>query len=299
MLGWADPRLRIASDPPRRARRRQLQGWWREVRCSLPPGHDSRGVPRNNLFPSDAIRENPALNFLNEKIAAYVDQRVPEVLASGGTLDEERLRRNLLSSMPLCFNLFGMLRSVPDSAARVLAKVTGLAIDRIETMEVEWVPEGRHPLGDRTAFDAWVVYRDGKGRRGFLGVETKYTEPFSRRIYDKERYREITDWPDSGFFPGAADSLRAVESNQLWRNALLAVAVRRALDFDFGHVWVLALAADPHVEAAVSVLERNHRSARNLLLSSSLEELVAAAKYDLPLESWAKDFDERYLCVPL
>jgi transposase len=35
--------------------------------------------------------------------------RAEQVLKDGGTLDRDRLLRNLLSSMPLCFNLFGQL----------------------------------------------------------------------------------------------------------------------------------------------------------------------------------------------
>ena len=297
MLPWNDPSLVVASDPPRRAMRRRLQGWWREHRLGLPPGRDAGGIIRNNLLPQKALLAHPVANFLAPEIAAYVQERVPMVLAGGGTLDEDRLWRNLLSSMPMCFNLFGMLRAFPEPASRVLSVATGLPIHEVEEIDVEWIPDGGHPLGDRTAFDALVTYRDGQGRRGFLGIETKYTEPFSQRVYDKARYREVTSWPEAGFVPGAAERLKQADTNQLWRNSLLAVAVRRELGFDFGAVWVVALADDPHVEAALSTFEGLHSDPSQLVRSTSLEDLVSAAEAEPAFVEWSADFTRRYLDV--
>ena len=219
------------------------------------------------------------------------------VLTGGGTLDEDRLWRNLLSSMPMCFNLFGMLRAFPEAAGRVISGVTGLPIHEVEAIEVEWIPDGTHPLGDRTAFDAFVVYRDPQGRRGFLGVETKYTESFSRKVYDKERYREVTSWSDSGFLPGAARRLKATDTNQLWRNSLLAVAVRAEMGFDFGAVWVVALEDDPHVHAALPVFRGLHSAPDELVRATSIERLVAAAADEPVFAAWAGDFTRRYIDV--
>jgi len=297
MLPWNDPSLLVASDPPRRAIRRRLQGWWREHWLGLPPGRDDDGIVRNNLLPRASLDGCPTANFLGPEIAAYVEKRAPLVLAGGGTLDEDRLWRNLLSSMPMCFNLFGMLRAFPGPASRVLSAVTGLPIHQVEEMDVEWIPEGGHPLGDRTAFDAFVTYRDRQGRRGFLGVETKYTEPFSRKSYDKDRYRAVTSWPEAGFVPGAAERLKAADTNQLWRNSLLAVAVRKEMGFDFGAVWVVALADDPHVAAALSVFEDLHTAPDPLVRSTSLEHLVSAAESEPVFVEWSADFTRRYLDV--
>ncbi len=263
----------------------------------MSPGRDVDGIIRNNLLPRAFLDERPFANFLAPEIAAYVQERAPLVLAGGGTLDEDRLWRNLLSSMPMCFNLFGMLRVFPEAAGRVLSGATGLAIHQVETIEVEWIPDGGHPLGDRTAFDAFVIYRDRQGRRGFLGVETKYTEPFSRKVYDKARYREVTSWPEAGFAPGAAQRLKATDTNQLWRNSLLAVAVRKEMGFDFGAVWVVALAGDPHVEAALPVFEGLHSAPDQLVRSTSLERLVSAAEAEPVFVDWAGDFTRRYLDV--
>ncbi len=294
-LGWQDPRLRVSSDPSRRAVRRLLQGWWREVELGLPPGRDQNGWLRNNMLPADAVARDRSLNFLSSEVASYAEERAPVVLGEEGALDEDRLWRNLLSSMPLCFNLFGRLRANPESGARVLARATGLDVAKIEELEVEWTPDGGHPLGDRTAFDAWVAYRDSQDSRGFFAVETKYTEPFSRGVYDKPRYREVTAWPDAGFLPGAAEMLRGTATNQLWRNTLLAAAVRREGRFAEGRVLVVALDDDPHVARAMEVFRDAHEAPQTLVHVTTIEQLVAAAREEETLAAWSESFERRYL----
>ena len=138
------------------------------------------------MLPADTEAVRRGLNFLTPGVASYAEERIQGVRRAAGTLDADRLRRNMLSSMPLCFNLFGFLRLHRDLAAQVLGQVLNLDIARLDDgdgiagIEVEWAPPRARHLGDRTAFDAVVAYRTGDGRRGFLGVETKYTEPFGR-----------------------------------------------------------------------------------------------------------------------
>ena len=292
---WKDPRFQVKSDPFRRAQRRLLQGWWRATQLGLPAGRDEFGLLRNNMLPKSALAEDPLLNFLCPEVGRYAEQRAPIVLAQEGTLDQDRLWRNLLSSMPLCFNLFGKLRANPDAAAQVLALVTELDVAEVDEIEVEWTPEGQGLLGDKTAFDAFVSYRTVDGRRGFFAVETKYTEPFSRKIYDKRRYREVTAWPESGFKEGAAEVLRGIETNQLWRNALLALAVRRAHQFDEGRVLLVALQDDPHVDRAMKLVSSVHDDPQGLIQVVTLERLIDAANQQAELREWATDFERRYL----
>jgi hypothetical protein len=247
------------------------------------------------MLPADAVAYDRSLNFLSSAAASYAEKRAPIVLGQQGAIDEDRLWRNLLSSMPLCFNLFGHLRENPESCARVLTRATGLDVATIDEVDVEWTPDGPHPLGDRTAFDAWVAYRDGQGNRGFFAVETKYTESFSPRIYDRPRYREVTNWSDTGFLPGAAEMLRGPATNQLWRNTLLASAVRREFNFDQGRVLVVALADDPHVARATDIFRGAHEAPEALVRVATLEELVGAAREEDTLADWSEQFGRRYL----
>lgn len=275
---WNHPDFVVHSDTPWRKKYRALQSWYRETVLGVPAGLDSDGVLRGNLLPRELAETKPWLNFLTPEIAEYVEARMPVVRAAGGSLDEDRLTRNLLSSMPLCFNIFGYLRVYPVSAARVFSKVLGLDIAFLESIEVEWTPEGDHPLGDRTAFDAFVKYRTRTGDRGFLGVETKYTEPFSQKEYASDIYRKITESPASGFRKGAVSRLKGVETNQLWRNALLAVSVRSSGSYAIGHFLVMAPEGDAEVRKALDGISAELIKPNTLVLSVSLETFIKEAE---------------------
>jgi hypothetical protein len=190
MPAWYDPVLQVARDSKRRARYRALQSWYRETVLGVEPGRHGSGRLVGSLLPKQ--RALDGLNFLNEQVASYAERRAGQVLKDGGTLDRDRLCRNLLSSMPLCFNLFGQLGAERPAAARVLGAVLGLDIATVDQVLVEHAPPAaKAMLEDRTAFDAFVAYTTPTGATGFVGVETKYTEPFSPRPHRPDHYQRL------------------------------------------------------------------------------------------------------------
>jgi hypothetical protein len=217
------------------------------------------------------------------------------VLKSSGSLDEKRLRSNLLSSMPMCFNLFGSLRSRRAAAAAPLARAFELEIAEITMIEVEWAPPPEKHLGDRTAFDAYIEYRRTDGQSGFIGVETKYTEPFSPQPYDRPRYRELTEAAPEVLQPEAASALISGKTNQLWRNLLLAISHRNTGEFDFGHVAIVHCDEDQTVRRAVGRLEQYlvdpHAVIRRVSFEKIVDELAGADE----LAEFAGLFSRRYL----
>ena len=299
---WNDPQLEVKRDNKRQAEYRRLQSWYRETVLEASPGADQRNVTRANMLRKEDVERNQGLNFLDDGIASYADERAGQVKDEGGTLDRDRLMRNMLSSMPLCFNLFGYLRRHPIEAAQGLSAVLDLDIAEILDTVVEWAPDPDAHLGDRTAFDAFVRYRTSDGRQAFLGVETKYTEPFSPKPYDSERYDDITGEPASGFKSGAADHLRKSETNQLWRNALLVCSLRSngvsgdsPDEFDDGHVVVLSCEGDPGAERATKGLESQLHEPSSLLRAATYEDLMSKFADMANLRSWAGEFQRRYL----
>lgn len=303
---WNDPKLRVASDSARTARYRALQSWYRETVLRASPGNSpvvrrkGTKAPQPKLVGSmltpQFVKTHPGANFLDTSIAAYVDKRVPEVMAADGSIEEGRLRRNLLSSMPLCFNLFGYLRGHKDSPAVVaaLAEAFDLPIRKIASIECEVAPQPKEQyLDDRTAFDAAIEYFANDGARCCLGIETKYTEPFSQKQYASDVYRRLT--AAGSFKEGAATVLAESGTNQLWRNTLLMLSILEKRNLARGHVAVVALAGDPGAEAAVGGLRRQLVSPDDLIRSVSLEELVARLKLVQSTASWASRFEQRYL----
>lgn len=284
--------MRISSDSARTARYRALQSWYRQERLGLPPGRDRRGRVVASMLPAEAVIDRPGLNFIIPEASHYAAARAGEVLAAGGTLDKDRLLRNMLSSMPLCFNIFGSLRDHPKLAL-LLNEVFAVDVASVEGAECEWAPDKTLHLNDRTAFDAFVIYRDPAGRRCFLAVETKYTEPFSQTEYDSQLYRQVT--ARSGFFrDGAGEQLIGRSTNQLWRMAMLAASLLHRRDFDIGSIAVLALADDRHARVAIERVRAQVIDGA-FVKSGSLDYLAETASRHDSLRSWASEFATRYL----
>lgn len=292
MIEWNDPSLDVASDTAWRARYRRLQSWYRQNVLQAEPSTNASGKLLGSML--SAADGDVGKNFLNDTIARYARQRIVAVRAANGTLEETRLWQNMLSSMPLCFNLFGYLRSEPTAAASVLNKVLGLEIAEVLEMDVEYAPPAAKALlGDRTAFDAWVRYRRRAGGEGFIGVETKYTEPFSPEAYDAERYRRHCD--EAVFTTGAADRLCGAKTNQLWRNVLLAVCTRRSAAFDEGFVLVLSCEGDRAAQTAYAGVRACLHEPDKWLRWFGYEQLLEACAGETALREWSVRFTRRYL----
>jgi hypothetical protein len=92
-------------------RARWQQAWWREqhglpIGSHRPPGSTSRTL-NGSRVDLDYARESRC-NFLSPAIQRAVEDRLAHPQLHQ-TLNEDRLWSDLLSSMPLCFNLFGDL----------------------------------------------------------------------------------------------------------------------------------------------------------------------------------------------
>ena len=112
-LSWSDPRLSVASDSRRTARYRLLQSWYREQVITADYGEyrvNGGNRPLGSLLSLRDVVERPGLNFLTRDAARYALERADLVQASGGSIDKARLARNMLSSMPMAFSIFGELQ---------------------------------------------------------------------------------------------------------------------------------------------------------------------------------------------
>ena len=183
-------------------RARLLQSIWRENK-----GFGMRVVGKrmmgSRLAEEDANRLH---NFLTEPIR----QAVWETLNNrkdGQMIDKSRLLANLLSSQPLCFNLFGELATRGklgdfSSATKIFAELMQKPLRSVTYLEFE-KSHGRGKaalLHDRTAFDFYVEYELTSGENGFLGIEVKYHENLVGRewIDAKGRHKEMAIFCGSG-----------------------------------------------------------------------------------------------------
>lgn len=220
----ADCRHTAARDDAFTARMRFHQSWYRRHVLNLPPGPNptARGALYGNMLRrGDGMQ---GYNFLNEAIHRFAEERLDQ---AQGVVEPNRLRNNLLSSQPMCFNLFAPLAQDLDLASRLLVGLLDLPDGlRVTEVKIEYAPPKERHLNDNTAFDAWIAYERGPGVCGFVGIETKLTEPFSQAYYAfGSRYRRWRDQPDWWWRPGTESTFPDKRFNQLWRDHLLAFSI--------------------------------------------------------------------------
>lgn len=210
---------------------RLLQSRWRE----------SKDYPMRKLgsFLDASFARSSGANFLTERIRALAANEMATAKASKALFDEGRMWENMLSSQPLCFNLFGELSFDMEAATACFKKLFPDRVGRVTAVKFEYSP-GRGDVtytGDKSAFDVFVEYeRDGKS--GFIGIEVKYAESLreeqarrSAEIFEKhkERYEHLTQ-AYGVFTPDVIDTLRRPPLSQIWRDHLLSIALLRHAD---------------------------------------------------------------------
>ena len=132
-------------------------------------------------------------NFLTEHAFNYAKDRV-EHKKKYETIEGDRLFNNLLSSQPMAFNLFCPLRQMreesPETATKVIkAALPGYPIHIVTEVELEFIPENHMELtGDKSAMDAIIRFEDEHGKKGFISIETKYSENLGTNVaYDRDK----------------------------------------------------------------------------------------------------------------
>jgi hypothetical protein len=299
-VSWNDSSILYKRDPPRRARYRLLQSWYREHVLDVPPGTDDKGHCYGNLLPTDAVAADPTLNFLQDAgLEATARARVKEAV---GTFEERRLYTNLLSSQPLCVNLFGALKREPAAAARVLTAAFGIDVAAVDDIRIEWAPAPASDfLNDPTAFDTIIDYRDSDECRGFVAVETKYTDSFSSDNFDDAKRTKYRDkaFEAEEFDPQLGDELFTRATSQQFRNTLLAFQWRRMSGVARGDVVVIGCADDPDPATAAELINPWIVSGDQVRVVN-YETIIETAASEPTLATWANAFRRRYLdCTPI
>lgn len=265
------------------------------------PNEASSSRYGNMLTPEDGRR---GLNFLSPEIFAIARARLAE---RSGVVQEYRLLHNLLSSQPMCFNLFGPLVAHLELATRLWRSILGDGeVAQVTRVLIEYAPSpAQDYLADGTAFDAFVEYRRPDGALCFTGVETKLTEPFSETKYPKEE-RRYARWLERRDHPWRSDALGrvdAVEHNQLWRDHLLAFAlsVRSGTGYAHGRLMLVRHDEDDRCERVVTGYRALLRSDDDTFVDIPLSKLLTSWERPLSVGSdagsrqWIAAFRRRYL----
>lgn len=285
----------VGTDNPFQRLARVRQARWREGR-DLPVG-EHRGRPLGSRLAMPFAQETLA-NYLTDTIREVVRAEVLDPKASAGKLyGRPRIFNDLLSSQPLCFNLFGELKRDPGLANRVIAILTGGRAKRVTAIEFEHSPGRRDAkyTGDRSAFDVFVAYTTATGAPGFLGVEVKYHEGLGDPPAEhRPRYDEVATLMGQ-FRPDAMAKLRAKPLQQIWRDHLLvgSLVADPGAGFDEGRFVFLSPAENERCQAAVIAYRACLSSAATF--DAWLLDDVVRVLQDASAGPWADELAARYL----
>ena len=273
---------------------RLLQSLWRADN-GLPYRVDGNEALGTQLPMPEA--QHTLANFLTPEIREDVRREVLDRERSRGKVYvKPRIFNNLLSSQPLCFNLFAELRNDLPLASRAFAQLTRGRLSEVTAIEFEWSP-GRGDeryTGDGTAFDVYIRYRDVDDLTGFLGIEVKYREtlPWEPREY-RERYSEVAKM--MACFHGDARRLGPKSSlRELWRNHLLVGAHKIVDGFDAG-AFVLLYPEVNTVYAAAACEYRNCLKRDQTSFIAWTIDALAASLMSYSDARWIRQFYKRYL----
>lgn len=283
----------IASDSAFQRRARLMQSLWRDVQ-GYPIG-EHRGTPLGSRL-AMPWAEDTLANYLTETIREVVRR---EVFGRRGDQQKlfgyPRIVNDLLSSQPLCFNLFGELQQDLPLASCVIADLTQGRASEVTRIEFEHSP-GRGDLaytGDASAFDVFIEYRTPAGGIGFLGVEVKYHEnlqnPAARH---RPRYDEVAEAMGC-FRQDAWAALREKPLQQIWRDHLLAGSLLMRGEHDEGQFVFLSPQENTHCAQAVTAYQAcltRQESFANWTLEAVCDALQRHSD-----AAWIAMFTDRYL----
>jgi hypothetical protein len=214
-------------------RARYQQSLWRQ-KNKIPIGYNPYNSTDNKNKSGSRIElefaKRTMSNFLTDTIKSAVIHRLnnPEPKQ---TLRADRLYADCLSSMPMCFNLFGSISADMLKATNTVKEWWPDTPGSVTDVRFEWSPGRQIPnrfLENRSAFDSAIELQLDNSNRGLIGIETKYHEdckkeskPSDQRL---ERYKFISE--NSGVFkPNYFEEIIGTELQQLWQDHILALSI--------------------------------------------------------------------------
>lgn len=291
----------IKSDNAFTSNARLWQSKWREEN-KIPIGM-YRGIEIGSLINYDYAFAHMA-NFISEHTKDFIRMELPR-LETTPVFDTNRFLTNLLSSQPLCFNLFCELKKQLNIATIIFQKLLqNVDINEIIKIDYEYSP-GRGNIKftkDNTAFDVFIEYFQSNGKKCFLGIEVKYTETLNEdkqeKIikYDKERYKELTI--KSGMFKNiSTENFKKPQLWQIWRDHLLSISMLKEsevlYEYERGYFIYLYPSQNTQCNEGIKMYKKYLKDNHNVL-EIHLENIIKEIKNKID-EEWVSNLSKRYI----
>jgi hypothetical protein len=297
-----------SSDNPFTAKARKLQSVWRVqngLEIGIGPKEKSLDQNEEPTYYGNMIKdgESNGRNFFYPETFAYAQWRVRTRLPKE-TIDDYRLFNNLMSSMPMAFNLFHPLMMLHAQNPAAVDKMMQnafpkLPIYKIKEIGLEYIPT---PIqlytNDKSAMDAFIRFNDKDGGEHLIAIETKYTDSLGTNKA-KDDTLKIQFAIESGLF--IPEGITHIKTNctQIYRNFLLTEKFRVVNGLKDSYSIILAPENHPSTDKEIASLNVYLKEEyKDLKLNKfSLESFVEKLKENCPVEymDWLEWFEDRYL----
>lgn len=308
-----------ASDNAFTRKARLLQAYYRvnslkEENCGIGPNKgathklkDENGKETGEFRPSFYGNmlldgESSGKNFFFKETFEYAQKRVKEKMQEE-TIDVYRLFNNMLSSMPMAFNLFHPLMMIREKNPAALNKMIqrafpSLPIAEVVEIKIEFIPTPvQDYTNDKSAMDAAIIFKDLNGDRYLISIETKYTDSLGTnkasdnalKYETAKRLRQFTD-----------EGLRIIQGGciQIYRNYLQTEKYRLVKNLKDSLSIILAPKDHPSTQKEIDSLKMSLKPAiQHKIEKESLENFVGNLEVHCPdeFQDWLKEFHNRYL----
>ena len=252
-----------------------------------------------------AAGETTGSNFITTTAFGYAQHKVLQKKSNKAlTIDEFRLFNNMLSSMPMCFNLFSDLRELLEKnpeAATSITKQLFSEISWINTLmhvDVEFIPVPiQDYTNDKSAFDAMILVNDSDGNKGLISIETKYTDVLGSNVSSDSKTKSDLIRKYNIFDDKYASSLARKGYKQIHRNYLLTVAYTKKNNFKHYVNVVISPESDRHSIEEIQELQKHLTGNNQTIIRISLEEFTERGLKcgNGSFSSVMERFRERYL----
>lgn len=298
------------SDNPFTTRARKLQSLWRaENGLDIGVGPDKKsnkkGIPTKygNMIVDGELNGK---NFYFPETFEYAKWRV-NTRIKDETIDAYRLFNNLLSSMPMAFNLFHPLMIMKlENPALVDVMIKDAFpniknIYRIQEIGLEFIPTPTdNYICDKSAMDAFIRYQDKEGNNYLIAIETKYTDCLGTNAASKhdeqlEVIREL-----NMFTMEACDNIndKQLKVSQIFRNFILAEKYGKVHGINGVFSVVMAPEDHPTTNKEIKSLQTHlNEVAKKRVFTMSLEDFTTAIRFHCTGKylNWIDWFYDRYL----
>ncbi len=277
---------------------RLLQSQWRASK-----GFQS-GKLGNYLETAFSIKSKS--NFITDKIKKLVQNEIENGKNEGKLISEPRIWNNLLSSQPLCFNLFGELHFDLNLATTFFKQLFPERIINVTAIKFEHSPGrgNQNYTCDRSAFDVFIEYQNSNNELGFIGIEVKYSENLKENkkkadaIFKKHEAQYLKIAHESNLFKDTAfDLLRKSPLQQIWRDHLLSIATKK--DYQEGFFVFLFPSWNSACQTAVNVYKNQlckPDENKNGFFPRHLETFLKMLRH-ICNDDWTIELSNRYLGI--